>query len=245
MGLAGLRGGGGCSQPGTRGRRGTVVRGQQAGGLGDCPLSKEQTGRSHAWRMWARGHPFPDGVPGGSPSLLLPPPPPSSWRKSQKLLLFTPHLPPKLLNFIPRTNKSIFIAAGGAGGGWSFSFFIFQSPVKSARISRAAEAPAGRPPGQFRGFLLRHSGRRRPTRPTGLRTCHHPQVAPRRPARSWGLPAASCLLGILSFLNTSCTVPPEARPSLPLRLTRGKRKLRESGGEPSSWGGGGSERGGL
>lgn len=39
--------------------------------------------------------------------------------------MFTPHLPPKLLNFIPRTNKSIFIAAGGAGSGLLFHIFLF------------------------------------------------------------------------------------------------------------------------
>lgn len=71
------------------------------------------------------GTPSPS-VPEGAPhSLLLPLLPTSQMRKSKKLLLFTPHLPPKLLNFIPRTNKSIFIAAGGAGNGFAVLPFLF------------------------------------------------------------------------------------------------------------------------
>lgn len=46
-------------------------------------------------------------------------------KRGKKLLLFTPHLPPKLLNFIPRTNKSIFIAAGRAGSGLTVLPFLF------------------------------------------------------------------------------------------------------------------------
>lgn len=62
---------------------------------------------------------------GPHPRLLLPVSPPKCQRAKKKLLLFTPHLPPKLLNFILRTNKSIFIAAGGAGSGLLFDIFYF------------------------------------------------------------------------------------------------------------------------
>lgn len=54
--------------------------------------------------------------------------------------MFTPHLPPKLLNFIPRTNKSIFIAAGGAGSGLTVLPFLFFKVLLNLLGS------AGRPP---------------------------------------------------------------------------------------------------
>lgn len=130
-----------CMQGGTNecGRHGTR---EGSGNCMDCPFGALDGQLLPTPR--ARGPmstPFLDGVPDGVPphSFLLSPR--STSRKSKKQLLFTPHLSPKLLNFIPRTNKSIFIAAGGAGGGLLFYLFIFQSPVKSAPIGWAAPRP--------------------------------------------------------------------------------------------------------
>lgn len=114
-----------------------------SGNCMDCPFGALD--RQLLLTPRARGPtstPFLDGVPDGVPphSFLLSPP--STSRKRKKQLLFTPHLSSKLLNFIPRTNKSIFIAAGGAGSGLLFYLFIFQSPVKSAPIGWAAPRPA-------------------------------------------------------------------------------------------------------
>lgn len=71
--------------------------------------------------------------------------------------MFTPHLPPKLLNFIPRTNKSIFIATGGAGSGFAVLPLLFFKVLlnlpngprgppqpQHAHISPAAGGPGSR-----------------------------------------------------------------------------------------------------
>lgn len=81
---------------------------------------------ANLWRVHSHTPPFPTaprGVPTSSSSSS--PPPIQNEKEGKKLLLFTPHLPPKLLNFIPRTNKSIFIAAGGAGSGLTVLPFLF------------------------------------------------------------------------------------------------------------------------
>lgn len=79
---------------------------------------------ANLWR--AQSHtPTPSTVSKGTPTSFSSSPPPSKMREEKKLLLVMPHLPPKLLNFIPRTNKSIFIAAGGAGSGLAVLPFLF------------------------------------------------------------------------------------------------------------------------
>lgn len=115
------------------GRHGTC---EGLGNCTDCPFGALDRQLLLTPRAWGpTSTPFLDGGPGRGPTSLLPPlPPPSTSRKHKKQLLFTPHLSSKLFNFIPRTNKSIFIAAGGAGSGLRFYLFIFQSPVKSAPI---------------------------------------------------------------------------------------------------------------
>lgn len=155
---------------------------------------------------------FWDSVPDRGPA-------PSSLRsrlpkreRAKKLLLFTPHLPPKLLNFIPRTNKSIFIAAGGLGSVCCFPSFIFQSPVKSAPGS------AGRPPGPQQapvGHAVCSPSSAAAAPPLGVvggagspLTCHPLQSPTKRVGE---LPASLLFVWHFSSANTSRTFPP--RPS--------------------------------
>lgn len=140
-------------------------------------------------------------------SFLLSPLP--KWERAKKLLLFTPHLPPKLLNFIPRTKKSIFIAAGGAGSGLLFYVFIFQSPVKSAPISWAAPRPQHARVSYGVSFSTTVAGGAGSRWPCPWLsgdppfTCKECGEASRQPL---------VYLAFYSFPDTSRTFPPEAQP---------------------------------
>lgn len=139
---------------------------------------------------------FPQLSQRGFSSPPLPPLPLQNEKKGEKLLLFTPHLPPKLLNFIPRTNKSIFIAAGGAGSGLTVLPFLFfkvllnllgsagMPPVPSTLFP-----PASPPP-------LRPADRAGPHLTSSGALTGPPSPQPARQAGGSALPA-SCLFGIL------------------------------------------------
>lgn len=152
--------------------------------------------------------PFPRKCPRwGSP--IIPPLPPSTSRKSKKLLLFMPHLPSKLLNFIPQINPFLLQREEQAAV-CCFTFLFFKVMLN---LPHRLGGPQGPSMPACRLVMVSEVGRAGPRL-----ACHPGSGGPPTACKAErSFPPASCLFGILWFFKYFPRISSRG-PVLPLQL---------------------------